>query len=343
VIEKVGPIKNPLTVIAIFAGLAEVSGTAVLPLMAPETQWIYIWFLMAFPALLVGLFFTTLLLKHHVLYAPTDFRSDESFTGLLVTVTGARRFAKLDQEAKEVEAAEGASLELAATGTPEVLQAARRDFRGAALLAEELATATLGKELGARFERNVAFAAAPNLILDAVATLPGRTIVVEVKYSRGGIFSRKLLDSTFARLQSVYRSLPPRIRQEFEVLFAVVTDGDASRRHEEIKALAIRSAEGCPFKTSVRLFDLGFLDSQIRREASPDNQESPERLEKRIVGLLGAGKSLSLRQILSELGVEPGDRIATVSVQEAVGALVMNGKIEHNIGSVDQYQLTKSF
>ena len=61
------------------------------------------------------------------------------------------------------------------------------------------------------------------------------------------------------------------------------------------------------------------------------------------MGLLGAGKSLSLRQILSELGVEPGDRMATASVQEAVGALVINGKIEHHFGSVDEYQLTKSF
>jgi hypothetical protein len=33
VIEKVGPIKNPLTIIAIFAAIAEISGTVVLPFM----------------------------------------------------------------------------------------------------------------------------------------------------------------------------------------------------------------------------------------------------------------------------------------------------------------------
>jgi hypothetical protein len=341
VVEKLGPIKNPLTVIAIFAGLAEVSGTAVLPLMAPQTQQTYVWFLMAFPALLVILFFVTLLLKHHVLYAPTDFRSDESFTGLLVTVTGARRFAKLDQEAREVEASEGASEELAPIGTGEALQVARRDIRAAALLAEELVATALSKELGAHLERNVAFAASPNVILDAVATLPGRTIAVEVKYNRSGVFRRELVDSTFARLLSVYRTLPPDVQQQFEVVFAVVTDGDASRRHEEIKTSVTRTAEGYPFKTSVRLFDLGSLDSQLGHEVPPANQESQAQLEKRIVGILGAGRSRNLRQLLADLGVETGDRMAVASIQEAIGTLVVNGKIEHDIGSVDEYRLKK--
>ncbi len=37
-VEKIGHIKNPLTVIAIFAALAEVSGTVVLPFLDKETQ-----------------------------------------------------------------------------------------------------------------------------------------------------------------------------------------------------------------------------------------------------------------------------------------------------------------
>jgi len=32
-VDKIGPVKNPLTIIAIFAGLAETSGTVVLPLL----------------------------------------------------------------------------------------------------------------------------------------------------------------------------------------------------------------------------------------------------------------------------------------------------------------------
>lgn len=78
-IEKVGHVRNPLTIIAIFACLAEVSGTVVLPLMDPSVQGIFIWFLMLFPISLVSCFFILLWFKHEVLYAPSDFRSDASF------------------------------------------------------------------------------------------------------------------------------------------------------------------------------------------------------------------------------------------------------------------------
>jgi hypothetical protein len=72
-------VKNPLTVIAIFAGIAEISGTIVLPRLAENNQATFMWFVMLFPAGLVILFFGTLWKKHRVLYAPSDFRSDEAF------------------------------------------------------------------------------------------------------------------------------------------------------------------------------------------------------------------------------------------------------------------------
>lgn len=75
-IEKIGYIRNPLTVIAIFAGLAEVSGTMVLPFLNGQTQAMYVLFLMGFPCLLVLLFFLTLNLRHYVFYAPSDFKED---------------------------------------------------------------------------------------------------------------------------------------------------------------------------------------------------------------------------------------------------------------------------
>lgn len=77
--SKIGHIKNPLTVIAIFAGLAEVGGTIVLPLLEKETQTTYVWFLMLFPPFLVGSFFYVLYTRHKVLYAPSDFKDDSGF------------------------------------------------------------------------------------------------------------------------------------------------------------------------------------------------------------------------------------------------------------------------
>ncbi|MFC1655279.1 hypothetical protein ACFL3C_00230 [Patescibacteria group bacterium] len=82
-LEKFGPIKNPLTIIAIFAGIAEVSGTAILPFIDINNQNIFIGFLIVFPSILVILFFLTLNFNHKVLYAPSDYKNEENFVKTL--------------------------------------------------------------------------------------------------------------------------------------------------------------------------------------------------------------------------------------------------------------------
>ena len=44
-VEKIGTIKNPLTIIAIFAGIAEVCGTTVLPFISAANQQLFIFFI----------------------------------------------------------------------------------------------------------------------------------------------------------------------------------------------------------------------------------------------------------------------------------------------------------
>lgn len=77
--EKINSVKNPLTIIAIFAGIAEVSGTVITPFIDKELQGIYIYFLIRFPTILVILFFITLWFKSNVLYAPSDFSNEENY------------------------------------------------------------------------------------------------------------------------------------------------------------------------------------------------------------------------------------------------------------------------
>lgn len=72
-------VSNPLTIIAIFAGLSEISGTTVLPFLQETNQAIFLWFVMLFPFVLVVLFFLILWKKHFVLYAPSDYQQDSSF------------------------------------------------------------------------------------------------------------------------------------------------------------------------------------------------------------------------------------------------------------------------
>ncbi|MGD0591561.1 MAG: hypothetical protein ABSA44_12320 [Bacteroidota bacterium] len=78
-IEKIGRVSNPLTIIAIFATLSEIAATTALAFVSKELQPVFIWFVMLFPTLLVGAFFFTLNRKPKVFYAPSDFRDDQSY------------------------------------------------------------------------------------------------------------------------------------------------------------------------------------------------------------------------------------------------------------------------
>lgn len=78
-IEKVKAITNPLTIIAIFAALAEIAGTVALSLVTPGLQVTFVWFVMLFPSFIVLLFFLTLNFNPKVLYAPSDFKNEENY------------------------------------------------------------------------------------------------------------------------------------------------------------------------------------------------------------------------------------------------------------------------
>lgn len=77
--SAINHIKNPLTIIGIFAGIVEISANLVLPFLESPQQSIYIWFLMLFPAALVIFFFITLNFNHVTLYAPSDYNDDKGF------------------------------------------------------------------------------------------------------------------------------------------------------------------------------------------------------------------------------------------------------------------------
>jgi hypothetical protein len=77
--EKTSKVSNPLTIIAVFAGLAETFGLSVLPFLDDDPQKVFVWFAMLFPALLLLFFFGTLWVKSEVLYSPSDFRDEKNW------------------------------------------------------------------------------------------------------------------------------------------------------------------------------------------------------------------------------------------------------------------------
>lgn len=76
-------VSNPLTIIGIFAGIAEVAGTIVLPSLNYELQMVFIYYVMLFPIFLVVVFFIVLWKKPAVLYAPSDYNDERNFMELM--------------------------------------------------------------------------------------------------------------------------------------------------------------------------------------------------------------------------------------------------------------------
>lgn len=113
-LEKMKAVSNPLTIIALFAALAEVAGTVSLKFLTPELQAIFIWFVMGFPVLLVGLFFYVLIMNPKVLYGPSDYREDATYLSVLSSEKQSlsldviqksldEAVAKINEEAKKIE------------------------------------------------------------------------------------------------------------------------------------------------------------------------------------------------------------------------------------------------
>lgn len=282
-VEKMGHVKNPLTVIAIFAGLAEVSGTAVLPVLEKDIQRTYVWFLMLFPLFLVAVFFFVLYKKHHVLYAPTDFKDDETFARLFEGASSLIKVGKLisesddsppengivgvDERIDEPKSASEGHADM--TTSAESISAAetlRNSFQGNSLLAEELVSAKLTKDFGLHFERNLAVKGQPRLVFDAVASGSDRAVVLETRFTRNGNVSEDRLSEYFRRVDQFSQTLPEQLKGKIEFVLAIVTDTDESSKLARIDRLVEKAcslANTYPFKTTVRLFHMKELEREF--------------------------------------------------------------------------------
>lgn len=228
-IEKIGHVNNPLTIIAIFAGLAEVSGTIVLPLLKENIQSTYIWFLMFFPSILVILFFFTLFFKREVLYAPSDFHEDASFISLFRPSKKSRLdIINEDVEEEEIKIKKEERMESSQKNSYDII-------RANSLLAVELVLTKLSRELNVNFKRNVSPKYDRNLYFDAVATTSTNMFVVEIKFSSSGSLPSSSISSVFNRVNTFYLSLNKEMKEKFIFFFAVVVDNVEST--EKIRSI----------------------------------------------------------------------------------------------------------
>lgn len=273
--RSLATVKNPLTVIAIFAGLAEVAGTVVLPFVAEANQNTYIWFLVLFPVLLVALFFATLNFNPRVLYAPSDFADEKNYMDLFRASSTSEKLQKIEVEMLEEEGASPAALpagdgiQASAPAQQEVISSKARllslmqqDAHSRYMLAESLIIDRLAAEFQTSPRRDVALRNRyGSQVFDAAFEDQKGLVLVEIKVFTDRTYPRRLRE-TFDRIQAAFFALPEDARRNSRLLLAIAYEmpkEQATRIERELMTMLADFS----MPTEVRMYDLKELIENV--------------------------------------------------------------------------------
>ena len=265
-IENVQGVRNPLTIIAIFAGLAEISGTGILPFITEVNQRTYIWFLMIFPVVLVVLFFLTLNFNPKVLYSPSDFRDEANYMRIFEQSSTAQKLQKIEEEVlEESEAARPLLSERHPESQPkvvssqaEIVELMKNDPRMRYQLVENLVIDRLTRELGIQPQRDLSLRnKSSRIMFDAVFQRPDGITMVEVKFFSGQTLLPRIRE-TIHRFQLSLQALPQNIQKNARLILAVAYDmpeENVEKVKRELESIVLDS--GIPVE--VRMYSLADL------------------------------------------------------------------------------------
>jgi hypothetical protein len=261
-IEKIKKVSNPLTIIAIFAGLAEVSGTIVLPFLKDSSQDIYVWFLIVFPTILIFLFFFTLNCNHKVLYAPSDFQDEDNFLKLFRKPNAGDRLEKLNSEIEAESKATGhIQEEHLSTVDSAYRDIIRRSSASTHYLAEELVITKLSPEFD-EIEKEVMLKSEKSQFLfDAIGKKNANVFAIEVKYIKDSK-SLKNLKSSLVKIQRTFQELPEIKGGKMTLLLAIATDLEGKELEQFAKDVEASSTTFI-FPQQVRVFNLKSLENEL--------------------------------------------------------------------------------
>lgn len=268
-VEKVGTIKNPLTIIAIFAAIAEISGTVVLPFITEANQSTYVWFLMVFPVLLVLLFFLTLNFNHKVLYAPSDFKDEANFFKSFQPASPTEREEKFRTQVREIEAEVPKETipgleSRAPTAKVSASAISQRDIHARYSLAEELVLNKISKELGQPVRRDMRFTTSGRkFIFDGIVITDEKVTAIEVKYFRDARYIANRFKEVFHGILDAAENLPNSMRDRFSLVLAVATDAP-TEDHEQLSKRLYSMIGITPFPVDVRVFSLEELERELK-------------------------------------------------------------------------------
>lgn len=276
-LQRIAHIKNPLTVIALFSSVAEMSGAAALPWLDKEAQNTYIIFLMGFPCLLVMLFFCTLWINCKVLYAPSDYRKDKSFTDMFEPPTMEQiRAPEMDQPTYE-EHQTPPLLHTKTGSTLNNLSDENLQLKDHNYLEEEVdnidpskaitphhargtlriqALNRLGSEFGSNFMIDVAPSKYPKKTFDFVMESHSATCVGKVFYSLSKLdtFNEFHLRLAFQDTYLLWEELDPENRDKFVFAVIVISENLSQPTKARIKKNISAIAHKFPFQVIPKIW-----------------------------------------------------------------------------------------
>ncbi len=268
-IEKIKRIENPLTIIAIFATIAEISGTIILPFIQPSNQGLYIWFLMLFPIFLVILFFLTLNLNYKVLYAPSDFRDEDNFLKLFNKSNMAEKVTKLneeladsEQDIKQEDEIRNGDIKSDDNQDAKYRDIIRRNAKATYLLAEELTINKLSQEFGHKIEREMMLNATNSrFMFDGVVTKGNKYFAIEIKYFKDNI-KANIIKKTLKMIERVFNELDENTKKAFHLVLAITSECDKGEI-EKSKGIVSEVAVNFPFPVLARFYCLSDLEKEF--------------------------------------------------------------------------------
>lgn len=294
--SKIGIVKNPLSVIAIFAGIAEISGTMVLPRISPENQETFIWFLMTFPFSLVILFFITLNWNYKVLYAPSDFKDEEHFVRLtkatptdlinkfnedfsdgIIDSKGdiAADTLGINSDAADVESFVDDSVMKASTGKirnkeerskhKEIMRSLSKLRYEEGYLMADMVLNKIESKLGQVIDRNMVFEkGGQRFPFDGVIKNGDNITAIEVKVLNKNTFNANGWNRLFSRFDSFYSSLSDSEKRGFSLILGIATEDPS----DEMKNMLERRLANAEFKYFLNIYEVDELAKEQSKIAS---------------------------------------------------------------------------
>jgi len=201
--RKIGHVGNPLTLIAIFAGVTEAMGVGIIPFLQSEALGILLLlFLSYFALLLVCLFFSVLWFRPVNLYAPSDWDNGARAERMLRHLTPSQWREVTFKKIEEVATMPG-EIEL----TPRLRSALRRQS-----IVEDMMIRSLERKVGP-LSRGVAYGPGEGVAFDAGNDVAG-ICVVEFDVNLSGPVTAHSVESRVGRLttkisQAFAGSAPP--------------------------------------------------------------------------------------------------------------------------------------